>query len=127
DLPRTALDEVGPVVLDAGDVFEEAAQAQRAGGGRQPGLLVGDAGHRLLEQPAVLGQRLQQIAALGVQVVVRPDCHAPIMATHTGHRPAGFLEGVLTSVCRTVGAYETPDGAQLGAPASVVDHHATDL
>ena len=57
-------DVVHPAPLHRGDVLHEAADAQRSGGGRPAGLLVGEAEGGDADGVSLLGQEGQQALAL---------------------------------------------------------------
>ena len=61
-------DEALPAGFHPGDVLDQPAEAQLAHGGGGRGLLVGEPLDGVAEQLAVLGQRVQQVGALVVQL-----------------------------------------------------------
>lgn len=61
---RAVQDGVHPAPLDRGDVLDQAAQAQLAHRGPQPGLLVGEVTGGEAQEMPVLGQRLKPFRAL---------------------------------------------------------------
>src|SRR5581483_11775259 len=80
---------VDPAVLDVRDVLHEPADAERARGGREPCLVVGESERAEADDAPLVGEEAEEGVALGV-VRGRKSGHAPILTDETGQPVTGF-------------------------------------